>query len=106
MIRVLVRITIAEGRRQVCLNLIRRYFAKPSAEVGCLEYEATVDVPAALEDCLPADLNVVTFVEKWTGLDAYLAYVKSLQGRISNSIARQLVQGIDIQLLAIHEPPP
>ncbi len=101
MIRVIVRITVAEGKRQEYLDSLRPFFAETLAKAGCLEYEPATDVTVPFEEALPAEDNVVTFIEKWECIGAFHNHARSKHALKSRMIGGHLVQRIEVQLLEV-----
>jgi len=69
MIHVIATIGLRPGRRDAFLAEFHRLVPLVLAEVGCLDYGPTVDVPTGLSAQGPAREDVVTVVEKWSTLD-------------------------------------
>ncbi|AMV28613.1 putative quinol monooxygenase YgiN [Gemmata sp. SH-PL17] len=74
MIHVIATITLHPGVREPYLEVFRWVTPLVRAEAGCIEYQATIDVPTtiAVQDG-PHD-NVVTVVEKWESVEALYAH--------------------------------
>jgi len=74
MIHVVATITLNPNVRPAFLEVFRWLTPLVRAEVGCIEYQATVDVPTTIPVQDPPRPDVVTVIEKWTTLDALYAH--------------------------------
>jgi quinol monooxygenase YgiN len=74
MIHVVATITARPGTRPALLDAFRWLTPLVRAEVGCAEYQATVDVPTANPAQDPPRPDVVTVIEKWDGVAALAAH--------------------------------
>ncbi len=74
MIHVIATITLNPGVRAPFLDAFRWVTPLVRAEDGCLEYQATIDVPTTLKVQDGPHENVVTVVEKWASVEALYAH--------------------------------
>ncbi|MDY3561412.1 antibiotic biosynthesis monooxygenase [Gemmata sp. JC673] len=74
MIHVIATITLNPGVRKPFLDVFRWVTPLVRAEAGCIEYQATVDVPTTMKVQDGPHDNVVTVVEKWESVDALYAH--------------------------------
>ncbi len=74
MIHVVATITLNPGIRLAYLDVFRWLTPFVRAEAGCVEYQATIDVPTTIAVQDPPRSDVVTVIEKWTTLDALYAH--------------------------------
>lgn len=74
MIHVIATITAKPGTREQVLDAFRWVTPHVRAEDGCIEYQATIDVPTtvAVQDGPRPDVVVV--VEKWASVEALYAH--------------------------------
>lgn len=77
MIHVIATITANPGTRDTVLAAFRWVTPLVHAEAGCIEYQATVDVPTTLGAQDGPRPDVVTVVEKWESVDALYAHTKA-----------------------------
>ncbi len=97
----IVGFTVTDGKRQEYLDSMRSFFTETLAKAGCLECEPAIDVSAPFEEALPADGNVVTFVEKWECMEALRAHVGSEHVQQALADCGHLIRRIDIQVLEL-----
>jgi quinol monooxygenase YgiN len=74
MIHVVATITLKPGVRGPFLDVFRWLTPLVRAEPGCVEYQATTDVPTTIAVQDPPRPDVVTVVEKWDTLEALYAH--------------------------------
>ena len=74
MIHVIATITLQPGVRKSYLEVFQWVTPLVRAETGCIEYQATVDVPTTLAVQDGPHDNVVTVVEKWESVEALYAH--------------------------------
>lgn len=74
MIYVVATITAKPGTREHVLEAFRWVTPHVRAEDGCIEYQATIDIPTtvAVQDGPRPD--VVTVIEKWSSVEALYAH--------------------------------
>lgn len=74
MIYVIATITAKPGTREHVLEAFRWVTPHVRAEDGCIEYQATIDIPTtvAVQDGPRPD--VVTVIEKWASAEALYAH--------------------------------
>ncbi len=74
MIHVIATITAKPGTREQVLEAFRWVTPHVRAEDGCIEYQATIDVPTtvAVQDGPRPDVVVV--IEKWASVEALYAH--------------------------------
>jgi quinol monooxygenase YgiN len=99
MIHVVATITLNPGVRAAFLEVFRWLTPLVRAEVGCLEYQAVIDVPTtlAVQDG-PRD-EVVTVVEKWESLDALYAHTKAAHMSEYRAKVKDFVAGVRLQVM-------
>jgi quinol monooxygenase YgiN len=74
MINVIATITAKPGTRAHVLDAFRWVTPLVRAEDGCIEYQATVDVPTTIAVQDGPRPDVVTVVEKWASVEALYAH--------------------------------
>lgn len=74
MIHVVATITAKPGTREHVLEAFRWVTPHVRAEVGCVEYQATVDVPTTIAVQDGPRPDVVTVIEKWDSVEALYAH--------------------------------
>ena len=74
MINVVATITAKPGTRERVLEAFRWVTPLVRAEVGCIEYQATVDVPTTIAVQDGPRPDVVTVIEKWESVEALYAH--------------------------------
>ena len=99
MIHVIATISLNPGIRKEFLVEFIRVTPFVRAENGCIEYQATIDVPTtlALQDA-PRD-DVVTVVEKWESLDALYAHTKAPHMGDYRARVKDYVRSVSLQIL-------
>jgi quinol monooxygenase YgiN len=98
-IHVIATITLHPGVRDEFLAEFARLTPLVRAEDGCIEYQATVDVPTTIPAQDPPRPNVVTVVEKWASLDALYAHVTASHMDEYRSRVSDYVRGVELQVL-------
>jgi len=74
MIHVIATITLNPSVREPFLDVFRWLTPLVRAETGCIEYQATVDVPTTIAVQEGPRADVVTVVEKWENVEALYAH--------------------------------
>jgi quinol monooxygenase YgiN len=74
MIHVVATITAKPGTREKILEAFRWVTPLVRAEVGCIEYQATVDIPTTIAVQDGPRPDVVTVIEKWESAEALYAH--------------------------------
>ena len=74
MIHVVATITVNPGTRDKVLDAFRWVTPAVRAEAGCVEYQATVDVPTTIAVQDGPRPDVVTVIEKWESVEALYAH--------------------------------
>ncbi len=77
MICVLATIEAVEGRREQLLTVLRDLVPTVRAEQGCIDYAPMIDTPSGLPPQGPLRPNVIVMVEKWEGVAALKAHLKT-----------------------------
>lgn len=75
MIHVLATIELHPGRREAFLAEFAKIVPAVRAEVGCLEYGATVDLATDIPAQGPIRRDVAVIVEKWESVAALKAHL-------------------------------
>src|SRR5438045_9585570 len=74
MIHVVATITVKPGTRERVLDAFRWVTPLVRAEAGCIEYQATIDVPTTIAVQDGPRPDVVTVIEKWESVEALYAH--------------------------------
>src|SRR5436190_8395242 len=74
MIHVVATITLNPGTRAAFLDVFRWLTPLVRTEAGCIEYQATVDVPTTIAVQDGPRPDVVTVIEKWESVEALYAH--------------------------------
>jgi quinol monooxygenase YgiN len=74
MIHVVATITLQPGTRPAFLDVFRWLTPQVRAETGCIEYQATIDVPTTIAVQEGPRAEVVTVIEKWASVEALYAH--------------------------------
>lgn len=74
MVHVVATITLNPGVRPAFLEVFRWLTPLVRAEVGCIEYQATTDVPTTIAVQEPPRDDAVIVIEKWASLEALYAH--------------------------------
>lgn len=98
MIHVIATIELAAGKRDQFLTEFHKIVPSVLAELGCLDYGPTVDVETSLPNGEPR-LNIVTVVERWTGLEELEAHLVAPHMLEYRKIVKDWVVGSKLQIL-------
>ena len=74
MIHVVATIALNPGTRPAFLEVFRWLTSLVRTEAGCVEYQATVDVPTTIAVQDGPRPDVVTVIEKWESVEALYAH--------------------------------
>lgn len=99
MIHVVATVELQPGRRAPFLEEFQRVIPLVRAEAGCIEYGATVDVPADLPRQVPVRENVVTILEKWDDLAALRAHLVAPHMTTYREKVKDYVKSAVLQIL-------
>lgn len=99
MIHVIATIELAPGRREAFLAEFHAIVPAVRAEVGCLEYGPTIDVPTGLPAQGSVRENIVTIVEKWESVSALLDHLKAPHMLEYRARVKEMVVKTGLQVL-------
>jgi quinol monooxygenase YgiN len=99
MIHVIATIDLGKGKRDAFLNEVHLLVPKVRAEVGCIEYGPTVDLKTGIAAQLAVRDDVVTIVEKWSGLPALEDHLRAPHMAEYRSRVKEMVLGVKLQVL-------
>ena len=99
MIHVIAAIEVVPGKREAFLAEFHRIVPPVRAEVGCIEYGPTIDVPTPFPAQIPLRDNIVTIVEKWESLAALQAHMTAPHMLEYRGRVKDLVAGVKLQVL-------
>lgn len=74
MVHVVATISLNPGIRVAFLEVFHWLTPLVRAEDGCIEYQATIDIPTSIAVQAPPRDDVVVVVEKWATLEALYAH--------------------------------
>jgi quinol monooxygenase YgiN len=99
MIVVLAEIEVVDGQRESFLAEFHRLMPLVHAEVGCIEYAPTVDIPTEISVQAALRPLVVTIVEKWESVDALKAHLVAPHMHDYRLRVKNFVKGVTIRVL-------
>ncbi len=94
MIHVIATITLNPGVREPFLEVFRWLTPLVRAEDGCVEYQATVDVPTTIAVQDGPRENAVIVVEKWDSVEALYAHSASAHMTEYREKVKDFVTGV------------
>ena len=100
MIHVIATVELRPGTRDRFLHEFALLEALVTAEEGCLEYGAAVDLASGLPVQGPLRPDVAVIVEKWTTLDALMAHLAAPHMKAYRERVTPHVIGTTLQVLA------
>ena len=98
MIHVVATITLKPGVQAAYLEVFAWLTPLVRAEVGCVEYQATTDVPTTIAVQDPPRPDVVTVIEKWATLDALYAHGTMPHMNEYRAKVKDYVAGVKLQV--------
>ncbi|MFO0823208.1 MAG: putative quinol monooxygenase [Gemmataceae bacterium] len=98
MIHVVATITLNPGVRPAFLEVFRWLTPLVRAEAGCIEYQATIDVPTTIAVQDPPRPDVVTVIEKWATLDALYAHGVMPHMNEYRAKVKEMVKSVKLQV--------
>lgn len=99
MIHVIATINLAPGTRAEFLSHFAWVTPLVRAEDGCLEYQATTDLPTGLAVQPPERLDVVVVIEKWLTVDHLKVHLAAPHMTEYRDRVKDLVKGVSLQVL-------
>jgi quinol monooxygenase YgiN len=98
MIHVIATITLNPGVRPAFLAVFRWLTPLVRGEAGCIEYQATIDVPTTIAVQEGPRDDLVTVVEKWESLDALYAHTTAPHMTEYRGKVKDYVKGVRLQV--------
>jgi quinol monooxygenase YgiN len=98
MVHVVATITLRPGTRPAFLDVFRWLTPHVRAEAGCIEYQATTDIPTTIAVQDGPRPDVVTVIEKWVGLDALYAHGVAPHMTEYRARVKELVTAVTVQV--------
>ena len=98
MIHVVATITLKPGVREPYLEVFRWLTPLVRAEAGCIEYQATVDVPTTIAVQEGPRPDVVTVIEKWASVEALYAHGATPHMTEYRTKVKDYVAGVKLQV--------
>ena len=99
MIHVIATIQLAPGTREAFLGEFSRLTPHVRAEVGCIEYGATIDEPAGHPAQELIGENTVVVIEKWDSTAALAAHLQAPHMADYRVRVKNYIQGVKLQVL-------
>jgi quinol monooxygenase YgiN len=95
-IHVIATIQVNPGTRDTFLKEFLRLTPLVRAEVGCIEYGATIDAttPIAIQECAGGDTVIV--IEKWASVEALQAHTQAPHMADYRERVKDLVKGVKL----------
>lgn len=99
MIHVVATVSLHPGTRPAFLEVFRWLTPHVRNEPGCLEYQATIEVPTplAVQDTPREDAVIV--IEKWESVEALLAHTKADHMNEYRAKVRDYVTGVSLLVM-------
>jgi quinol monooxygenase YgiN len=98
MIHVIATIALNPGTRKPFLEVFRWLTPIVRTEDGCIEYQATVDVPTTIAVQEGPRPDVVTVVEKWESVEALYAHSAAPHMTEYRAKVKDFVVGVSLQV--------
>ena len=98
MIHVIASIRVKPGRVNEFLEIFKANVPRVKAEAGCIEYVPTVDAASGLPP-QHLDENRVTIIEKWEGLEALHAHLKTPHMLSYRERVKEIVEDLSLAVL-------
>lgn len=98
MIHVVATITLNPGVREPFLEIFRWLTPLVRAEAGCVEYQATIDVPTTIAVQDGPRPDVVTVIEKWATLDVLYAHGAMPHMNEYRAKVKEMVKSVKLQV--------
>jgi quinol monooxygenase YgiN len=107
MIHVIATVELHPETREQFLREFRNVAPKVRGEEGCLGYEGTIDLASGLSAQGPIRPDVVTIVERWSGLPVLSAHLTAPHMKVYRERIKPFVQRTTLQVLEpVVEPVP
>ena len=98
MIHVVATITLNPDTRPAFLDVFRWLTPLVRAEEGCIEYQATIDLPTTIAVQEGPRPDVVTVIEKWASVEALYAHGDMPHMTEYRAKVKDYVAGVKLQL--------
>jgi quinol monooxygenase YgiN len=98
MIHVVATITLNPGTRPAFLDVFAWLTPIVRTEAGCIEYQATVDVPTTVAVQEGPREDVVTVIEKWESVEALYAHSAAPHMTEYRTKVKDYVAGVKLQV--------
>ncbi len=98
MIHVIATISLNPGTRAAFLDVFRWLTPLVREEAGCIEYQATIDVPTTIAVQEGPRDDVVLVVEKWETLEALYAHSNAPHMNEYRSKVKDCVRGVSLEV--------
>jgi quinol monooxygenase YgiN len=99
MIYVIASIALRPGCQERYLRELASLAPEVRAEAGCLEYGGAIDTASGLKPQIPLRPDVVTIVERWSGLEALQAHSVAPHMQAFRARTADWVAGTSLQVL-------
>ena len=98
MIHVVATITLNPDTRPAFLDVFRWLTPLVRAEEGCIEYQATIDLPTTIAVQEGPRPDVVTVIEKWASVEALYAHGDMPHMTEYRAKVKDYVAGVKLQV--------
>ena len=98
MIHVVATIALNPDTRPAFLDVFRWLTPIVRTEVGCIEYQATIDVPTTIAVQDGPRPDVVTVIEKWESVEALYAHSAAPHMTEYRAKVKDYVVGVTLQV--------
>ena len=99
MIHVIATVELAEGKVNDYLQELNKIIPDVRAEEGCLEYGPTMDLATDIPVQEPIRANVVTIMEKWSGVPALMNHLKAKHMADYRAATKGFVKNLSVRIL-------
>lgn len=100
MIHVIATVELHPGTRERFLSEFARLVPDVNAESGCIEYVAAIDLESGAPGQIPLRPDVVTVVEKWSGVETLAAHGIAPHMQAYRERVKDFVRVVALQVLA------
>jgi len=99
MIYVVATIELFAGKRNDYLEELNKIVPAVRGETGCLEYGPAEGVRTDIPIQEPVSDDIVTIIERWTGVDALTAHLRTAHMQSYREAVATIVRKTSVQIL-------
>ncbi|MGQ9504707.1 MAG: putative quinol monooxygenase [Thermogutta sp.] len=99
MIHVIAEITAKRGHRDAVLAAFREIAPAVRVEPGCIEYGASLEIPAGLPVQPPVRENVIVVIEKWASLELLQQHLQAAPLQTFLQKTQGLIESLSARVL-------